>query len=177
MAFLTFNSLSSHQFVKAETLNQNLGDIRSANMRTVFLSYRHSDRQWINDIARFLKSMGVSVYVDYLDQTLEERTNEQVAGILRERIRGCAKFISLATPNSGSSKWMPWELGLGDRIINYANVAVLPLTTTYNYWPDQEYGRIYGRIEKNDNVFPKDDNWYVTFPDGRQINFRTWLSN
>ncbi|MBB1284582.1 toll/interleukin-1 receptor domain-containing protein [Flavisolibacter sp. BT320] len=169
--------MSTRQFFKAETLNENLGTTRSAATRTVFLSYRHIDRQWVNDVVRFLKGMGVSVYVDYLDQTLEERTNEQVAGILRDRIRACAKFISLATPNSSNSKWMPWELGLGDRIINYPNVAVLPLTVTVNHWPDQEYGRIYGRIENNDNFFPKNDNWYVTFPDGRQINFRTWVLN
>jgi len=177
MAFLTFNTLSSQQFFKAETLNESLSGTRTSYTKNVFLSYRHSDRAWVSGVVRFLKNMGVSVYVDYLDQTLDERTNEQVAGILRERIRGCAKFISLATPNSSNSKWMPWELGLGDRIINYQNVAVLPLTTTINHWPDQEYGKIYGHIENDTNYFPSDNKWYVIYPDGRRIDFKTWLLN
>src|SRR5687768_18063793 len=33
---------------------------------------------------------------------------------LRDAVRRSRKFVFLVTPNSASSKWIPWELGLGD---------------------------------------------------------------
>lgn len=84
----------------------------------------------------------------------------------------------MATPNSSGSKWMPWELGLGDRIINYTNVAILPLTNDPNIWSDQEYGKIYGNIS-SDYSFnnSNSDDWFITYPDGKKIKFKTWLTN
>jgi hypothetical protein len=177
MSYLTFNDLSTRSFIKAETFNESISG-KTIPTKKVFLSYRHQDRNWVSSVVQFLKTLGVSVYVDYLDQTLEEQSNEQVASTLRKRIGDCSKFISLATPNSSGSKWMPWELGLGDRIVNYPHVAVLPLTNNHNYWPDQEYGKIYGRIENIPSYgFPKQETWYIIFPDQRKINFKKWLSN
>ena len=131
----------------------------------------------MESIVNFLLSVNFNVYIDYLDKTLEDQTNETVASILRERIKSCSKFILLATPNSGSSKWMPWELGLGDRIINYKNVAILPLTTDSSVWSDQEYGKIYGRIEGTYTYIEnKPDDWFIIFPNGNKINLKKWLS-
>jgi hypothetical protein len=177
MAFLTFNDLSSRTFSRASALNESIR-AKSYSDINVFLSYRREDRVWVDGIVRFLKSVGVSVYVDYLDQTLEDLQNDQVAKALRDRINGCKKFISLATPNSSKSKWMPWELGLGDRIVNYKNVAMLPLTNTPTYWGDQEYGKIYGRIENmNSYGFNKSETWYVIYPSGDKVGLKQWLLN
>lgn len=175
MAYLTFNSISSKTFSKAEVLNESIRS-RSYNEKIVFLSYRREDRQWVEGIVRFLKGIGVTIYIDYLDETLEDATNESVAQKLRDRIKGSVKFITLATPNSSKSKWMPWELGLGDRIINYPNVAILPLSENPNIWPDQEYGKIYGRVEKitNPGAFNGED-WYIIYPGGEKKKFKDWL--
>lgn len=177
MAFLTFNELSSRTFFKEQDLNESISG-RTQPSRKLFLPYRHSDRHLVHDVVRFLKGLGVAVYIDYMDQTLEEQTNENVAKTLRNHIQASSKFISLAIPNSGSSKWMPWELGLGDRIINYPNVGILPVTNRADYWPDQEYGRIYGRIENIPSWgFPKEDTWYIIYPDGQRKDFKQWLLN
>lgn len=177
MAYLTFNDLSEKSYTKAFSLNES---IRSKGMSDVniFLSYRRKDRQWVDPIVRFLKRIGVSVYIDYLDENLDDLENEQVAQTLRERIGECKKFICLATPNAKESKWMPWELGLGDRIVNYLNVAILPLTNNQNNWGDQEYGRIYGRIENIASYgFDKDDTWYIIYPNGQRTNLKKWFLN
>lgn len=177
MAFLTFNNISSQLFAKAENFNTSLS-ARTYNERMIFLSYRREDRSWVAGIVRFLKSLGVSVYIDYLDETLEDKTSEEIAGKLRNRIGKCAKFICLATPNSTKSKWMPWELGLGDRIVNYKNVAVLPLTNDANYWGDQEYGSIYGRIQSNYSFNISDSNdWVIQYPNGAKIKLKDWFLN
>jgi len=175
MAYLTFNDLSAKNYTRASSLNESIRATSTSDIH-VFLSYRREDQRWVDSIVRFLKSVGVSVYIDYLDDTLDDKSNEQVAQVLRNRIGYCKKFITLATPNSSKSKWMPWELGLGDRINNYKNVAILPLTTLPNSWADQEYGAIYGRIENIPSFgFRKEETWYVIFPDGNRTELKKWL--
>lgn len=177
MAYLTFNNITNQSFVKAETFNQSIR-ARTYVEKMVFLSYRREDKQWVGSIVRFLKNLGVSVYIDYLDETLEDKASDAIASTLRSRIGKCKKFICLATPNSSKSKWMPWELGLGDRIVNYLNVAMLPLTNDANQWGDQEYGNIYGKVTNNSAYTVSDPNfWFLTYPDGTKIKLKDWLIN
>ena len=173
MAFLTFQQLETRSFINAKSLNESISPW-STSGKWVFLSYRREDRQYIQAIARFLRRIGIGVYIDFLDETLEDKTNDAVAQTLRDRIHKCTKFICLATPNSGKSKWMPWELGLGDRIVNYKNVAILPVTDNPNTWADQEYGKIYGRIERITAVGFM-DTWMVVYPNGDKISLVNWL--
>jgi hypothetical protein len=177
MAYLTFNNLTQRVFSKATILNESVKKNEYSDIK-VFLSYRREDKVWVDPVVRFLKRIGISVYIDYLDETLDDRETANVAQTLREAINGCKKFICLATPNARKSKWMPWELGLGDRIVNYKNVAVLPLTNLPDSWGDQEYGAIYGRIENFPSYgFSSDDTWYVVYPDGQKIKLKTWFLN
>jgi hypothetical protein len=176
MPYLTFDNLSIRTFSTSTVLNESIKS-RTYRETEVFLSYRREDKDWVNGIVRFLKGFDISVYIDYLDQTLEEKTNDEVAKTLRAKIQSCSKFISLATPNSGKSKWMPWELGLGDRITNHKNVALLPLTSNSSIWSDQEYSKIYGKIENIPSVgFNAIDTWYVIAPKGPKVNLKIWLS-
>lgn len=170
MAYLTFDKLKASSYQSAIALNAKSGQYKTVS-GNVFLSYRREDRGYVVPVVEFLKRNGVNVYIDYLDESLED-DNTQVAGQLRTRIGNCKKFISLATPNSSKSKWMPWELGLGDRIVNYENVAVLPITHNENSWGDQEYGAIYGRIE---NQSTYSNSWYVVFPGGRKVSLLDWI--
>lgn len=170
MAYLTFNKLQARGYQSAVTLNAKSGQYGNIGDK-VFLSYRREDKVYIVPVVEFLKNNGVNVYIDYLDESLED-DNTRVAGQLRTRIGNCKKFISLATPNSSKSKWMPWELGLGDRIVNYENVAVLPITHNENVWGDQEYGAIYGKIE---NQSKYSNSWYVVFPNGEKVSLLEWI--
>lgn len=170
MAYLTFNKVQASSYQSAVTLNARAGQYKTSS-DNVFLSYRRQDRVYVVSVVEFLKRSGVNVYIDYLDDSLED-DNTKVAGKLRSRIGSCKKFISLATPNSSKSKWMPWELGLGDRIVNYENVAILPITHNENSWGDQEYGAIYGKIE---NQGAYSNSWYVVFPGGNKISLLDWI--
>jgi len=175
MAYLTFKDLTTAPLAtKAAKLNESIKAYYSTDTK-VFLSYRRKDREYVEGVVKLLKQIGVTVYVDYLDETLEDRNSKDVATTLRERIGACSKFITLATPDSGNSKWMPWELGLGDRIVNYTNVAVLPLTANEYHWSDQEYGKIYSRIERNGLNVASADDWNVIYPDNTKMPLRQWL--
>lgn len=174
MAYLTFNKLRASSYQSAFTMNARSGHYKTAS-ESIFLSYRRQDKVYVVPVVEFLKRNGVNVYIDYLDDSLED-DNTKVAGQLRTRISNCKKFISLVTPNSATSKWMPWELGLGDRIVNYENVAVLPITHNENSWGDQEYGAIYGRIQDQSPYNSNYEDWYIIYPDGNRVSLLNWIN-
>ena len=51
----------------------------------------------------------------------------------------------LATPNSFSSRWIPWELGLADGFRGIPSNAVFPITPEgeVSAWVKSEYSNLY----------------------------------
>ena len=180
MSYLTFDDLSTkyrstEYFSKAENLNESLSGEQISYDKRIFLSYRRKDKKYVDPIVRFLKGIGVKVYIDYLDDSLPDKPDTKTAEILRHRIKNSDKFILLATPNSSESKWIPWELGLGDGFINYNNVAILPLLSSSSYWSEQEYYSIYGHIEKANSRDKSKYDWAIFYPNGQAEWLINWL--
>ena len=177
MAYLTFNELSSstRYFSKAENLNESLSGLHHKYDKRIFLSYRRKDKEYIEPVVRFLKRQGVDIYIDYLDEKLPDTPRSETAGILRDRIKKSDKFILFATPNSKDSKWIPWELGLGDGFLKYENVAILPVTNNSSYWDEQEYYQIYGYIKKGSSQDNTKTDWAIFFPNGDAFWLIHWL--
>lgn len=177
MAYLTFNELSSSTkyFSKAENLNESLSGAHHTYDKRVFLSYRRKDKAYIDPVVKFLKKQGVDIYIDYLDEQLPDTPSSETAEILRERIKKSDKFILFATPNSKESKWIPWELGLGDGFLEYENVAILPVTYNSSHWEEQEYYQIYGYIKKANSTDNSKIDWAIFFPKGNAYWLENWL--
>ncbi len=173
MAFLTFNDLQQREFTKAFSLNESLGT--KDYDKKIFLSYRRKDKKYVKPIVEILIRLGAKVYIDYIDDTLPDKPNNETAAILRSRIKGADKFILLATPNASDSKWIPWEQGLGDGAIFYENVAILPLTKDSSKWDEQEYFEIYGYIEKAKSSSGSRYDYAVFYPDRKAIWLDKWL--
>jgi hypothetical protein len=171
MSYLTLNSLTKNTFSKSISLNKNSES--SSFDKQVFLSYRRKDKNYVKPIVDLLKSLGVKVYIDYLDDSLPDKPSDETVVILRNKIKKSDKFILMATPNSKESNWIPWELGLGDGFLNYKNVAILPITTYSDYWGEREYFSIYGYIKKAKSRDKSKLDWAVFYPDRTPI----WLSN
>ena len=151
MAFLNLASLPTATFESPYRLNE---DVRLYSQRQpsalkyhVFISYRHEDRSYVPGVAKFLKGLEAGIYVDFLDEELAKSPDSQTAPILRRRITQCSKLIQIITPNSGDSRWMPWELGLGDGILGYRNAVTLPVINAYQPRVSQDYLDMYGHIE------------------------------
>jgi len=79
---------------------------------------------------------------------LPAKPSKETAAILRDTIRTLEKFVVFVTPNSKDSRWIPWELGLGDAYKNPRNVALFPASerTSDQEWAEQEYLGLYRRI-------------------------------
>jgi hypothetical protein len=177
MAFLDLANLGTTTFRKAQTVNEFARSYGTQPTYHVFLSYRHADRHYIPKIADFLRSLNSGIYVDYLDEELNQAPSSQTAPILRSRINQSKKLIQLITPNSGQSKWMPWELGLGDGLIGYPHTVVLPTVNGVQRIQDQDYQKMYGYI---DNGLSRDNtirDWFISYPDGKGVWFKDWLKS
>jgi len=179
MAYLTFEKLKNlggqpSQITKAFSLNESFGQVPSTAKR-VFLSYRRKDVNYVKPIVSLLKSLGVIVYIDYLDDNLPNPPDHTTASILRASLMKCQKFILLATPNSNQSNWMPWELGLGDGFTGYDNTIIFPLVENEDIWSEREYYKIYGYVKEanGENLIKRD--WAIFYPDKKPIWLKEWL--
>ncbi|GAB3636721.1 hypothetical protein GCM10027422_23110 [Hymenobacter arcticus] len=177
MAFLNLSSLSTTAFESAYRLNE---DVRlfsqpGASKYHVFISYRHEDRSYVPGVAKFLKGLQAGIYVDFLDEELAKAPNSETAPILRRRITQCSKLIQILTPNSSDSRWMPWELGLGDGILGYPNAVTLPVINDYQPRVSQDYLDMYGYIETSKSSNGAFTDWAVIYPKGGNKWFKDWL--
>jgi hypothetical protein len=124
---------------------------QASSYKTVFLSHSHDDRPLVEPIRRLLAGQGVILYVDWKDPEMPPVTNPDTARKIKRRIIDADKFVMLASNRSLRSRWVPWELGIGDTAKNLTNVAVFPVTPDYGTWEGSEYVGIYSRIEKADS--------------------------
>lgn len=114
---------------------------------TVFLSHKHDEAKELREAIALLNSLGVSVYVDWMDQTMPLITSGTTATRLKQKIKSNKKFILLATDGAIASKWCNWELGYGDAHKYINDIALLPVAENDGAWKGNEYLQIYPSIE------------------------------
>lgn len=113
---------------------------------TMFLSHSHKDRDLIHPTLAFLRSHGVKLYVDWMDQGMPDVVSGETAKILKERIKQQKKFLVLVTENSKDSRWVPWELGYADPVKGMDHIASFPVAESGDF-THNEYLRIYPKIQ------------------------------
>ena len=143
----------------------------SLHSASVFLSHSHLDENIVRPMVVFLRSRGVDVYVDWMDNTMSKETSGETAAKLKEKIKMNDKFLFLATENSIKSKWCNWEIGYGDAEKYIDKIAVFPLLDNNGIWNGQEYLEIYPSIQKKDNT----DDFVLVYPNGTTISLNDWL--
>lgn len=171
------------------TLNESLRTFKneSSYLKTkIFLSHKHDEKEFLEGAISLLKTYGVGVYVDWLDDGMPKKTSGQTAVRIKEKIKENHKFILLATEGAINSKWCNWELGLGDAAKYIENIALLPIKKDYNDFSGSEYLEIYPYIFNIDYYqFFKGDyrsqGTYVVYPslngNDRVIPIAQWLRN
>lgn len=114
----------------------------------VFLSHSVKDAEVVLGVVAALTQQGLKVYVDWIVDPLTDRSRvtPDTAEQLRQRMRQSASLVYAHSNQSGSSKWMPWELGYFDGF--RSAVAVLPIAqTTQESFVGQEYLGLYPYID------------------------------
>ena len=151
---------------------------RRRDGQTVFLSHSHKDEKHLPLIITILENHGATVYVDVQDSTLPDAPSVETAQILRENLKACRKFIVFVTTASKDSKWIPWELGLGDGSKTPSNVAIIPAAQLEGdqAWAEREYLGLYDRIIWG-NFTDKEPEWLVyNHHNNSAVALRLWLS-
>ena len=160
-AFATYSDLRKlGQEAGADRL---LKEASTREGKTVFLSHSSADNDLVPGAVSILEGHGGKVYVDKKDPALQQLEIVEVASRLRSAVRVCRKFVLLVTPKSKDSKWIPWELGLGDGANRDVNVALFPSAETFveQQWSEQEYLGLYQRIIWGDLVGESNFQWLV----------------
>lgn len=89
---------------------------------SVFISYRHSDRQKAFEVANILKLNNISYYLDVIDD--ESRGTSDITEVITKNIEKCTHLLAIISPNTRGSWWVPFEIGeataLNRRICSYA---------------------------------------------------------
>lgn len=144
---------------------------------SVFLSHSHHDKEVIKEAKVFFENLGISIYVDWADETMPERTNGRTAQKIKDQIiNHNDKFILLATNNAVDSKWCNWEVGIADTSkLLRKKMVILPLANNSGSWNGSEYLQIYPRIEM-EPFSNGDERYFVCFPDGSKESVETWLN-
>lgn len=125
-----------------------------------------------------LENHGASVYVDVKDDELPKVPSIETARILRDNVRACPKFILFVTTNSKDSKWIPWELGLGDGQKSPRNVALIPAAAHVwdQTWAEQEYLGLYDRVIYGNFTGNPNPEWLVYDHHANSaVRLREWL--
>jgi hypothetical protein len=136
---------------------------------TIFLSHSHKDRDLIEPTLAFLRSHGVKIYIDWMDEGMPDVVSGDTAKKLKERIKQQKKFLVLVTENSKNSRWVPWELGYADPTKGMDHIASFPVTDSEDF-ADNEYLRIYPKIQFVSST------WWVWLDDPQKLTrLEEWL--
>ena len=116
--------------------------------KDTFLSHSSKDAEFLPSVIQLLENHGASVYCDLGDDRLPTEPNPETAMILKDQIGRSTRLVVFVTTNSKDSKWVPWELGIGDAKLNQLNVALLPAAANEydQVWAKQEYLGLYRHI-------------------------------
>lgn len=136
MAYLTRAQALSASPV-ARTVHLAEADLRKSastpgNTRfDIFLSHSSEDARVIAGVKALLEQEGLTVYVDWVEDTQLDRArvNVATAELLRVRMNHSGYLLYASSSSSSNSKWMPWELGYFDGR-RPGHIGILPIVAT-----------------------------------------------
>lgn len=134
----------SSRVAKASTITE----ARNRGLKTVFLCHSHDDKALVKGVVHLLESSGWNVYIDWEDESLPSTPNKETADKIKKKINELDYFIFLATGNSMSSRWCPWEIGYADGVKTISRILILPVMDG-NKVHGSEYLQLYQRIDES----------------------------
>lgn len=159
----------SGRVVVAKSLNEAL----SLHKQTAFLCHSHKDYELAKGLQIMLKENGWDLYIDWEDNEMPAAPNEDTAKKIKSKIKITDWFLFLATGNSTSSRWCPWEIGYADAVKNYEKILIIPTEDDYGNWYGNEYLQLYRKIDEGSNNLTGKSGYAVFGPTGSG----TWVEN
>lgn len=152
---------------------KSLREARAAKQQTAFLSHSHVDVALVRGLQNFLNDQGWNLYIDWLDEELPSVPNRETAEKIKSKIVESDWFLFLATVNSTSSRWCPWELGFADAIKGYEHIVIIPTEDDGGKYHGNEYLQLYRNLT---NASLGTRMGYAVFP-AKATDRGTWIDN
>ena len=106
-----------------------------------FISHKQEDASTAILIAEELTHMGISAYLDVLDNTVT-RSGKEMTEHIKNKLNDCTDIIVVMSRFTLSSQWVPFEVGIAaQRDLPTATFlrAEVPLPEFLEYWPRLKY--------------------------------------
>lgn len=147
--FATFSDLkrlTSNLTIREQAILKSAASAETA--KDTFLSHSSKDAEYLPGVIKLLKNHGAAVYCDLDDERLSGNPSPETAELIKNQIKQSSRLVLFVTTNSKNSKWVPWELGIGDSYLKADNVALLPASqSSYEQsWAKQEFLGLYRHI-------------------------------
>lgn len=144
----------------------------------IFLSHSFLDAEYIKIIKDDLEELGLTVYVDWIEdgQLNRENVTRETADTLRQRMRQCKTLFYVTTENYQKSKWMQWELGYFDALKE--KVAILPVVSTpkgNDEYTGTEYLGLYYYVSINKTKGTNETTIYINRSNSEYTTFKEWI--
>lgn len=147
--------------------------------KNVFLSYSSKDKELVPGVMKILENHNGKVYIDKGDNRLPETTSVETARILKDTIQKLPRMVVFVTTKSKDSKWIPWELGLGDGSKKNYDIAIFPSAEKWydEKWTEQEYLGLYRRIVFGKHTSSDKAIWMVLdYKENTATPLKDWLN-
>lgn len=132
---------------KARTFGpRTLSEASAQGAKTAFLCHSHRDADLAKGLVNLLADAGWSVYIDWDDTSMPDKPNRETATRIQQKIKELHYFLFLATTNSMSSRWCPWEIGYADGQKPVSQILIVP-TTDGSSTHGNEYLQLYRRVD------------------------------
>lgn len=122
-------------------------EARQAGKQTAFLSHSHKDSTLAKGLQGFLQSKGWLVYIDWEDMSMPSKPNRETAQKIKDKIKRFDWFFYLATANSASSRWCPWEIGYADGVKDIDKIVIIPTCDSAGRNHGNEYLDLYRNVD------------------------------
>lgn len=117
----------------------------AGKMKSAFLCHSHKDEVIVKGLIEYFRKSGINLYIDWQDNSMPDTPNVDTAKKIKDRIKQYELFFFLATSNSKSSRWCPWEIGYADS--SNRKIYIIPTSDNYQNYGN-EYLELYKRIDK-----------------------------
>lgn len=124
-----------------------LSEARTMGLRTVFLCHSHKDADLVQGLITLLAEGGWQAYVDWEDTSMPENPTQETAQKIQAKIRQLDYFMFLATPNSMTSRWCPWEIGYADGQKSIDTILIFPTSDRSGNYYGNEYLQLYRKVD------------------------------
>lgn len=103
----------------------------------VFVSHKKEDSDSATLVAARLRSNGLEVYLDVIDNALK-KDGEDLADYIRTQMSDCNQLMAVVSYSTKGSWWVPWEIGVATEKSFLISTYAVDNTTLPDYlekWP------------------------------------------